>query len=158
MTVSVPGVLFLETTSAALCEGATPVPGARDAVAALSRGGAVRVVLIAHAPDEVAEAVVAAALEHAGVLDLVPPHRLLFCRTHDGKQSIVRQLEPALHVEGNPAAAKALARFLPKVLLVGHLSATGREAGTTHDAAHAKIAHAPTLAEAIGGELYGVGH
>ena len=31
----------------------------------------------------------------------VPPHRLLFCSTAEGKVAIVRQLEPELHIDGS---------------------------------------------------------
>lgn len=152
VTLSVPGVLFAEPTSASLCEGATPVPGAAEAVSAISRNGSVRVILVAHAPDEVAEAVATAALEHAGVLALVPPHRLLFCRTHEGKQSIVRQMEPALHVEGNPDAAAALARFLPNVLLVGGQGAEAERTTAPGGGRGGKVARADSLAEALKGD------
>ena len=32
----------------------------------------------------------------------IPAHRVLFCSTLEGKTSIVRQLEPELHVDGHP--------------------------------------------------------
>ena len=31
----------------------------------------------------------------------MPAHRLLFCSTLEGKVSIVRQLEPELHIDGD---------------------------------------------------------
>ena len=36
----------------------------------------------------------------------VPAHRLLFCSTLQGKVSIVRQLEPELHIDGDPGTVR----------------------------------------------------
>lgn len=36
----------------------------------------------------------------------VPAHRLLFCSTLEGKVSIVRQLEPELHIDGDPGTVR----------------------------------------------------
>ena len=38
----------------------------------------------------------------------VPPHRLLFCSTSEGKVAIARQLEPELHIDGSKATVDDL--------------------------------------------------
>lgn len=60
---------------------------------------------LAHVASDVGEATVRGALEHAGLLGpnhgQLPPHRLLFCGTREGKASMVRQLEPQLHIDAD---------------------------------------------------------
>lgn len=55
------------------------------------------------------------ALEHAGVVGNgaghVPPHRLLFCDTLDGKASIVRQLEPEIHIDASSVTVSCSQSF-----------------------------------------------
>ena len=68
------------------------------------------VYVLAHVIDDIGEATVRGALE-AGALvgpaaGQIPPHRVLFCSTLDGKVSIVRQLEPDLHVDGHPQTVR----------------------------------------------------
>ncbi len=64
------------------------------------------VFLITHVIDDVGEATVRGALEDAGLVGSaegqIKPHRLVFCSTLEGKVSIVRQLEPELHIDGHP--------------------------------------------------------
>ena len=64
------------------------------------------VFLVTHVIDEVGEATVRGALEDAGLVGTlegqIKPHRLVFCSTLEGKVSIVRQLEPELHIDGHP--------------------------------------------------------
>ncbi len=63
------------------------------------------VFLITHVID-VGEATVRGALEDVGLVGFsegqIKPHRLVFCSALEGKVSIVRQLEPELHVDGHP--------------------------------------------------------
>lgn len=65
------------------------------------------VFLITHVVDDVGEATVRGALEDAGLVGpsggQIKPHRLIFCSTLEGKVSIVRQLEPELHIDGHPS-------------------------------------------------------
>lgn len=65
------------------------------------------VFLITHVIDDVGEATVRGALEDVGLVGTsegqIKPHRLLFCSTLEGKVSIVRQLEPELHIDGHPS-------------------------------------------------------
>lgn len=76
--------------------------------------------------DDVGQAVVTGALEAAGLVGSQPgqlkPHRLLFCSTLDGKVSIVRQLEPDLHIDGSAKTIEDLKRFMPQLL---HVVQTG---------------------------------
>lgn len=64
------------------------------------------VYVLAHVVDDVGEATVRGALEAGGLVGSaagqIPGHRVLFCSTVEGKVSIVRQLEPELHIDGHP--------------------------------------------------------
>lgn len=84
-------------------EGASLRPEAAQVVADMARCSAVYV--LAHVSDDIGEATVRGALEAGGLVGAqqgqVPPHRLLFCSTLEGKESIVRQLEPELHIDGH---------------------------------------------------------
>lgn len=64
------------------------------------------VFLVTHVIDDVGEATVRGALEDVGLVGSsegqIKPHRLIFCSTLEGKVSIVRQLEPELHIDGHP--------------------------------------------------------
>lgn len=120
VTVSLPGVVLAERSTVELQEAATVLPGAAELVKEVSR--ICDVFLIAHVEDDVGEAVVTGALEAEGLLGpgagQVRPHRLLFCGTLDGKVSIVRQLEPELHIDGHAVTVEDLKRFMPQLLLV----------------------------------------
>ncbi|EFJ40327.1 hypothetical protein VOLCADRAFT_84514 [Volvox carteri f. nagariensis] len=120
VTLSLPGVVFLERTPAQLQESATVCPKALEVLQEISRVS--DVYLIAHVEDDVGEAVVTGALEAAGVLGNGPgqvkQHHVLCCSSLDGKVPIARQLEPELHVDGHPASVDELKRFLPRLLLV----------------------------------------
>ena len=65
------------------------------------------VFLVTHVMDDVGEATVRGALEDVGLVGTsegqIKPHRLVFCSTLEGKVSIVRQLEPDLHIDGHPS-------------------------------------------------------
>lgn len=125
VTISVPGVLLHERQAPELSDSAT----VRDeCVAALQQMSAIAdVYLIAHVADDVGQAAVTGALEACGALasgagpappGTIRPHRLLFCSTLEGKVSIVRQLEPDLHVDGHPMTVHDLQRFVPQLLHV----------------------------------------
>lgn len=70
--------------------------------------------LLCHVSDDIGEALVRGALEHAGVTGAapgqVPPHRLLFCCTLAGKVSMVRQLDPDLHIDAHPQTVRPARR------------------------------------------------
>ena len=65
------------------------------------------VFFLTHVIDDVGEATVRGALEDAGLVGnaegQIKSHRLVFCSTLEGKVSIVRQLEPDLHIDGHPS-------------------------------------------------------
>jgi hypothetical protein len=114
------GVLTEEWQASDWHEGATlreDVPGLITELASYAD-----TYVIAHVLDDVGQAVVTGALEAAGVLGSsagqIKPHKLLFCSTLEGKVSIVRQLEPDLHIDGHPATIESLRRFMPKLLHV----------------------------------------
>jgi len=120
VTLSMSGVLTEEWQASDWHEGATlreDAPGLLTEIASCAD-----TYIIAHVLDDVGQAVVTGALEAAGVLGSSPgqikPHKLLFCSTLEGKVSIVRQLEPDLHVDGHPGTIESLRRFMPKLLHV----------------------------------------
>jgi hypothetical protein len=102
----------------------------------------------AQVQDEVGQAVMLGALEAAGVLGGRPgqvrPHHVLFCCTLDGKVSLVRQLEPDLHIDNAAKTVEDLKRFMPRLL---HIPPPG------HDAAGqgaSNVASSPSLAAHFG--------
>lgn len=133
VTVSVPGVLLEERTPGQLEESATVLPAAAEVVRHMLSGASVY--LLAQVDSDVGEAVVRAVLDHAGLLGRgagqLPPHRLLFCGSLDGKVSVVRQLEPGLHVDAHPGTVHALQRFVPRLLLVATPGEGGAAAGSS---------------------------
>jgi hypothetical protein len=80
----------------------------REEAAAVVREMArlVNVFVVAHVVDDVGETTVRGALEFGGLVGSgpgqIPAHRVLFCSTLEGKVSLVRQLEPELHIDGHP--------------------------------------------------------
>lgn len=76
--------------------------------------------IITQVQDDVGQAVLTGSLEAAGLVGSQPgqlqPHHLLFCSTLDGKVSIVRQLEPDLHIDGSATTIDDLKRFMPQLL------------------------------------------
>ncbi|KAG2430180.1 hypothetical protein HXX76_010279 [Chlamydomonas incerta] len=127
VTLSLPGVLLAESSPAQLQESASVRPEALEAVREMARVS--DVYLVAHVEDDVGEAVVAGALEAAGLLGggpgQVAPHHVLCCSTLDGKVPIVRQLDPDLHVDGHVVSVDELKRFLPRLLLVREDAGSG---------------------------------
>lgn len=110
VTVCAPGVLLQESTADELSESATPIPAAVAALLEAARYA--EVFLLAHVADDIGDALVRGALEYAGVVGQepgqVPPQRLLFCETVQGKVSIVRQLEPGLHIDSDARTVSIL--------------------------------------------------
>jgi len=74
------------------------------------------VFLITHVIDDVGEATVRGALEDVGLVGpsegQIKSHRLVFCSTLEGKVSIVRQLEPELHIDGHPTTVSTMCEVL----------------------------------------------
>ncbi len=84
------------------------------------------VYVLAHVIDDIGEATVRGALEAGGLVGpsvgQIPPHRVLFCSTLEGKVSIVRQLEPELHIDGHPQTVRFLS--FPRLWLIGNICST----------------------------------
>jgi hypothetical protein len=120
VTLSAAGVLTEEWDAADWTEGATLRPGVAELLRELAR--AADVYVIAHVADDVGQALVTGALEAADLLGPGPgqvrPHKLLFCSTLEGKVSLVRQLEPHLHMDAAAATLEGLRRFMPRLLHV----------------------------------------
>lgn len=120
VTLSLPGVLLHEASPAALQESATVLAAAVPLARELLR--AADVYMLVHVEDDVGQAAVTGAMEAAGLVghlpSQLPPQRLLFCSTQAGKQAIVRQIEPDLHVDNDDLTVDGLRRFVPQLLLV----------------------------------------
>lgn len=67
--------------------------------------------------SDVGETAIRAALESVDLLGpgirQLPPHRLVFCEKLKGKVSLVRQIEPQLHIDGSSETLEDLQRFIP---------------------------------------------
>lgn len=148
VTLSLPGVLLIESTPTQLQESATIRPEVLKVLQEMSRVS--DVYLIAHVEDDLGEAVVTGALEASGILGSGPAHiqqhHVLCCSTLEGKVPIVRQLEPELHVDGHPASVDELKRFLPRLLLI-------REEGMAASFSQANIEVSGSLTEYFGLQL-----
>lgn len=157
LTISLGGVVITETSTNQLEEGATLIPGAIEALSTLRYAGT-DIYLLAQVASDIGETVVRGALEHGGILgttspNQIPPHKLLCCDTLDGKISLVRQLEPGLHVDGHPATIHALQRFVGRLALIHDKShqdgSDDKQKGRGVVAAH-NIRVARSLSEALG--------
>lgn len=148
VTMSVPGVLLQEWQAHELSDSATvrePLVGLVQQIGALAD-----LYLIAHVMDDVGEAAVTGALEECGLVGTqqgacVRPHRLLFCSTLEGKVSIVRQLEPDLHIDGHALTVKDLQRFMPQLLHV-----VNPQSGSSTGAAQPNVAECKSLSDFFG--------
>lgn len=120
VTLSVPGVLVAESSTVQLQEAATALPEAVACAREIARMA--DTYLLAQVSDDIGQAVVLGALEAADLIGTasgqVKPHRILFCSTVEGKNAIVRQLEPELHVDAHGATIDDLKRFVPQLLHV----------------------------------------
>lgn len=133
ITISAPGVLLDQWTPEQLQDSAsvqeTAIPILRELIKHAN------VFLITHVIDDVGEATVRGALEDVGLVGFsagqIKAHRLIFCSTLEGKVSIVRQLEPELHVDGHATTVEDLKRFMPQILHVvqkgSHPAAVGNK-------------------------------
>lgn len=118
ITISAPGVLLDQWTASQLQDGASVHKQAVPILHELARNA--NVFFLTHVIDDVGEATVRGALEDAGLVGnaegQIKSHRLVFCSTLEGKVSIVRQLEPDLHIDGHPSTVEDLKRFVPQIL------------------------------------------
>lgn len=109
----------------------------------------------AQVQDDLEQAVAAASLEAGSVVGSqpgqVPPHRLLFCSTLEGKVAIVRQIEPDVHFESHQGTAESLARFGHQIVLVGEGAASaGSSSSSAAGAAARNLGRAQSLAHFFG--------
>lgn len=121
VTICAMGVLLRETKPDQMEESATFRHETLEPLLQLLQGG-VRIVVIAQVKSAVGETAVEAAMEEAGLIGFnsnqLPPHRLLKCFTKGGKESMVRQLEPDVHLEADLQDALDVKRFVKKVVLL----------------------------------------
>eukprot|EP00199_Chlamydomonas_sp_CCMP681_P005932 CAMPEP_0119108388 /NCGR_PEP_ID=MMETSP1180-20130426/14104_1 /TAXON_ID=3052 ORGANISM="Chlamydomonas cf sp, Strain CCMP681" /NCGR_SAMPLE_ID=MMETSP1180 /ASSEMBLY_ACC=CAM_ASM_000741 /LENGTH=260 /DNA_ID=CAMNT_0007093995 /DNA_START=8 /DNA_END=790 /DNA_ORIENTATION=+ len=118
VTISVAGVLFEEQHAHQLSVGATVLPEVVPIM--LEFAQVVDCYLLAHVVDDVGQAAVTGALEASGLigsgLGQIPAHKLLLCSTQVGKVSMVRQLEPELHIDAESSTIHELKRFMPQLV------------------------------------------
>lgn len=150
VTISAPGVLLEEWDPEKFEEGAIVKPDAAEIVKELASG--MHVYILAHVGSDVGEAVIRAALETSNILGpgirQLPPHRLIFCEKLKGKVSLVRQIEPQLHIDGSSETLEELQRFIPhlyQVVRKGHAPAVCKTS---------LVACGPTLADAMNVQVY----
>lgn len=134
VTISALGSLTEEWASTDLQEGATLRPAAADILREIA--GCADTYVITQVQDDVGQAVMLGALEAAGLVGAGPgqilPHHVLFCSTLDGKVSVVRQIEPDLHVDGSGKTIEDLKRFMPQLLHITQPGAAAAGAGSTN--------------------------
>lgn len=85
-----------------------------------------------------------AALEFSGLMGpdqgQIPSQRFLFCETLVGKMSLVRQIEPEVHIDGDSSTIEQLQRFIPRLIAVQNLSSFSKiEAGEGNDSPGVKV-------------------
>lgn len=76
--------------------------------------------IIARVTSDEMETSVRKALRNAGAFEAgVDERKVLFCETQQGRVSMVRQIEPHLHIDNSTAVASALQRYIKFIALVG---------------------------------------
>lgn len=127
VTISSLGAMTEEWYTTELQEGATLRNEAVDVVKEIC--SCADTYIITQVQDDVGQAVLTGSLEAAGLIGSrkgqLQPHHVLFCTTLEGKVSIVRQLEPDLHIDGSAKTIDDLKRFMPQLL---HIPAPGTSA------------------------------
>ncbi len=78
--------------------------------------------ILCQVSDDIGEAAVRAAFEFSGIIGSkqgqIPSQRFLFCETEVGKMSLVRQIEPEIHIDGESSTVEQLRRFIPRLIEV----------------------------------------
>jgi hypothetical protein len=145
VTISAPGVLLDQTTPEELQDSATLRPGVEELLKEVA--SCADVYVIAHVEDDVGQAAVQGVMDAAGLVGAkvgcIKQHKILFCSTAEGKISMVRQLEPDLHIDAAAPTVQELKRFMPQLLHVtcgGAMAATGAP----------NVGHAASLAAFFG--------
>ena len=91
----------------------------------------------------------------------IPPQRLLFCETKEGKGSLVRALEVDLHIDSDVDSIEYLQRFVPRLVHVAPrpLIDTNRGDANSSSASiqkkeimdHSNVRHVRNLVDALYG-------
>ncbi|KAG7668661.1 hypothetical protein KSW81_005420 [Nannochloris sp. 'desiccata'] len=149
VTISAPGVLLEERNPESFSEGATVLHSAIATLqAAMLKGGGscssdndisssllanTNVYILCQVSDDIGEAAVRAALEFSGLMGSnqgqIQSQRFLFCETLVGKMSLVRQIEPEVHIDGDSSTVEQLKRFIPRLIQVQNLSSFSKNEG-----------------------------
>lgn len=88
--------------------------------------------LISRVSDDSGEAEVRSSLQAAGIFEAgMDARKVLFVETSNGRVSVVRQLEPHLHIDGRFDIVLALQRFIKFVAFVAPGAAARSDAPTT---------------------------
>jgi len=134
VTISALGSLTEEWASTDLQEGVTLRSGAVDVLRELA--ACTDTYIITQVQDDIGQAVMLGSLEAAGLVGTAPgqllPHHVLFCSTLDGKVSVVRQIEPDLHIDGSGKTIEDLKRFMPQLLHIAQPGAAAAGAGSNN--------------------------
>jgi hypothetical protein len=89
--------------------------------------------VVSRVRDDAMEGEVRTALREAGVFAAgMDERKVLFCETADGRVSVVRQLEPHLHIDRRADIVTSLQRFIKFVAIVapGAAAAAGAPTGS----------------------------
>lgn len=142
VTISALGCLTEEWASTDLQEGATLRPAAVEVLRELA--ACCDTYVLAQVQDDVGQAVMLGALEASGLVGCGPgqvlPHHILFCSTLNGKVSVVRQIEPELHIDGSGKTIDDLKRFMPQLLHIMQPGSGAAGAGATNVRSSASLA------------------
>lgn len=134
VTISALGSLTEEWASTDLQEGVTLRPAAVDVLREVA--ACADTYIITQVQDDVGQAVMLGSLEAAGLVGTLPgqlpPHHVLFCSTLDGKVSVVRQIEPDLHIDGSGKTVEDLKRFMPQLLHITQPGTAPAGAGSSN--------------------------
>jgi hypothetical protein len=142
VTISALGALTEQWASTDLQEGATLRPAAVEVLREVA--GCADTYVITQVQDDVGQAVMLGALEAAGLVGPGPgqvlPHHVLFCSTLDGKVSVVRQIEPDLHIDGAAKTIEDLKRFMPQLLHITQPGVSAAAAGSSNARSSSSLA------------------
>ena len=126
IVVNVGGLLVEEMSARELSDGATAIESSVGLIQDIVEWKK-DVYLVCEVEDDVGEAVVLGALEHAGLVSSthdatsscrgVPQHRVIFCSSPESKVSIVRQLDPGLYLDIDEAVCRELSRFMGRAVV-----------------------------------------
>lgn len=84
-------------------------------------------IIISHPTEKSQGAETALQRRAHSLLKIIPLHRILVCSTMQGKQALVRQLSPVLHIESDAAIARLLTKHIRSVVVVSEEQAEQAE-------------------------------